>query len=111
MLMALEISYLDKRLRDICRKEAIAKRLYPESVVNELRARLDDIDAAECLDDLPDIYEVISNSPPGELLIPLTDGYHMRFLQVDLKPGLTDGGFVDWAKVKRIKLMEISTDD
>ena len=109
--MALEISYLDKRLRDICRKEAVAKRLYPESVVLELRTRLDDIEAADCFDDLPGIYDVVSHSPPGELVMYLVDSYYMRFCQVDLEPELTEEGFVDWPNVRRIKLMEIYKND
>lgn len=108
--MALDISYLNKKLRNICEKESVAKRHLSLSVVRALHRRIDDICAADDLFDLPFALDFLSKVPPGSFAMRLAEGYSAIFCAVDLNMPVDMHGNVNWQMVRRIKLMEISRD-
>lgn len=106
--MALEISYQDKKLRNICENESVARRHLSPAVTRSLRARLDDIYSAEDLFEIPLLPEFISKVPPGSFAIKLAENYQMIFCAVDQNMPLDPHGNVNWHMIRRIKLVEIS---
>ncbi|GJN48275.1 hypothetical protein TUM20249_42610 [Pseudomonas tohonis] len=108
--MSLDISYSDKKLRNICEKESVAKRHLPLAVVRTLHRRIDDICAADDLFDLPVTLDFLSRIPPGSFSIALSEGYSALFCAVDQKMPTDVHGNVNWQMVRRIKLVEISRD-
>ena len=108
--MALDISYSDKKIRNICEKESVAKRHLPLAVVRVLHRRIDDICAADDLFDLPFSLDFLSKVPPGSFSMRLAENYVALFCAVDLNMPLDVHGNVNWQMVRRIKLMEISKD-
>jgi proteic killer suppression protein len=110
--MALEISYADKKIRNICDNEAVALRRLSPNVVMALMRRLTDLNSATNILDVPlGNPREISGDPPGEYRLDLVDGYFLMFCAVDLKMPLNDKNKVDWTKVSRLKLLRIIKDD
>ncbi|WP_148050146.1 hypothetical protein [Pseudomonas frederiksbergensis] len=110
--MALEISYADKKIRNICNNEAMAVRRLPPSVVKALMRRLTDINSATNIMDVPlGNPREISGDPPGEYRLDLVDGYFLMFCAVDLIMPINEKNKVDWKKVSRLKLLRIIKDD
>lgn len=110
--MALEISYADKKIRNICDSEAVALRRLPPNVVKALMHRLTDLNSASNIMDVPlGNPREISGDPPGEYRLDLVDGYFLMFCAVDLNLPINDKNKVDWTKVGRLKLLRIIKDD
>jgi plasmid maintenance system killer protein len=61
--MALEISYADKKIRNICDSEAVALRRLPPNVVKALMHRLTDLNSAS------NIMDFINNEITNQELI------------------------------------------
>ncbi|MDT4831735.1 hypothetical protein FQZ97_652530 [compost metagenome] len=108
--MSLDISYSNKKLRNICEKESVAKRHLPLAVVRALHRRIDDICAADDLFDLPFALNFLSKIPPGSFSIGLSENYSAIFCAVDQKMPTDAHGNVNWHMVRWIKLVEISRD-
>lgn len=106
--MALDISYLNKKIRNICEKESVGKRHFPLSVVRALYRRIYDVSIADHLFDVPFKIDFQSKIPPGSFAIALDEGYFVVFCAVDLNMPLDAHGNVGWTKVRRIKLLEIT---
>jgi len=106
--MALDISYSNKKIRNICEKESVGKKYFPLSVIRILYRRIYDICLADDLFDVPFNIEFKSKIPPGSFAIALDEGYFVVFCAVDLNMPLDAHGNVDWTRVRRIKLLEIT---
>jgi len=110
--MTLEISYADKKIRNICDSEAVALRRLPPNVVKALMRRLTDLNSASNIMDVPlGNPREISGDPPGEYRLYLVDGYYLMFCAVDLKMPINHKNKVDWSRVSRLKLLRIIKDD
>lgn len=96
----MKINFKDKKLREICEKQAVAERKLGAACARKLRSRLGDLDAAERVADL-----VAGNPHPlkgdrqGEFALELAGGWRLVF-SPDHSPCPTrlDGG-IDWTQV------------
>jgi hypothetical protein len=106
--MTLVLSYESEKIRDICNKEVIARRFYPDNVVLMLTRRLADLRAASNLSDIL-VGNPRENSalPPGEYIIDLCDGFSLIFSSSHQITPILSTGTVNWSKVNRIKILRI----
>jgi proteic killer suppression protein len=109
----LEIAFTTKRLRQICEREAVARRALGDDVANRLFARLADFKAARSVSDL------VAGRPrnvncDGAEHIEISLGGHARLFFTANHPTIPTKGAkaaVDWAAVRRIKITCVESDD
>lgn len=107
----LEIAFDKKSLRQICENEAKANHKFGEIVAQKLKARLADMLAATCVDDLVAGHPHKLDGQPQHFVVGLCDGFYIVFCaNHNTVPKLESGG-VDWSKVSRIKLLKIESGD
>lgn len=104
----LELAFESKELRDMCESEAEAKRKLGETVAAMLRHRLADLDAATSPRDL--LAGRPRSSQDGQtMMIDLCEGHRIVFAANHLHNPTTSGGDLDWAKVRRIRILRIES--
>jgi hypothetical protein len=106
----LELAFESKDLRDICENEAEAKRRLGESIAKTLKRRLADLDAATSPKDL------LAGRPrlgqDGQtMVIDLCEGRRIVFAANHPDDPATADGDLDWAKVRRIRILRIEVDN
>lgn len=96
----MKINFKDKKLREICEKQALAEKKLGAACARKLRSRLGDLDAAERVTDL-----VAGNPHPlkgdrqGQFALELAGGWRLVFSPDHLPcPIRLDGG-IDWSQV------------
>lgn len=96
----MKINFKDKKLREICEKQAAAEKKLGAACARKLRSRLGDLDAAERVTDL-----VAGNPHPlkgnrqGQFALDLAGGWRLVFApDHDPSPTRQDGG-IDWSQV------------
>lgn len=96
----MEINFKDKKIRDLCEKQAVAEKKLGAACARKLRARLSDMEAASRVTDL-----VAGNPHPlkgdraGQFALDLAGGWRLVFApDHDPCPTRPDGG-IDWFQV------------
>ena len=104
----MEIRFKDKKIQELCQKQAVAIRKLGDPCARKLRARLQDLESARTVKELP-----IGNPHPlkgdrsGECAINLAGGWRLGFTAAnDPRPALP-GGATDWTKVTIIRIEEV----
>ena len=102
----MEISFSTKRLRDIC-EDLDDSDQDLESISDELKTRLADLMAIEYIGEIGDLYP---NLTPNSLnyTMEIENGYKLVFEPFSDKKDHNINADVDWSKVNRIKITEIS---
>lgn len=103
----LELSFDAKPLRDICESEETAKRKLGPAVARELKRCLADLRAAASIEDLP-----MANMQKGEdsCVFDLASSCRLVVIPSHIKNPLLESGVIDWATVRRIKVVRIECD-
>lgn len=106
----LELAFESRQLRDICENEAEAKRKLGEGVAGALKRRLADLDAAISPKDL------LAGRPrlgqDGQtMVIDLCEGHRIVFAANHPNNPATPNGGLDWARVRRIRILRIEGDN
>jgi hypothetical protein len=108
----LELAFDSRALRTICESEAQAKDKYGTAVAEILKHRLADLCAATSIKDLLVGQPRSMEGTDGLwMVLDLCKGYRMAFCANHPKNPLTETGQIDWAKVSRVKIMQIERDD
>ncbi len=106
----MEIEFANGDLRRQCNSEKAARRELGLVQAKKLRTRLDDLAAAVSLDlmrMLPGHCHELSQDRKGQLAISLKEPFRLIFEPAhDERPLKPDGG-LDWAKVTRVRILEI----
>ncbi len=112
MMTALELAFSTKSLRQLCESGAKAKRVLGFSVALKLRRRLADMRAATCVKDLvAGQPRELENPGRRNIVVGLCKGFRIVFCaNHNVVPVLNSGG-VDWAKVSRVKILRVESDD
>ena len=106
----MEIYFDDKRLERDCNDHRALVRRFGDRMARVLRSRLDDLDAADTLEDLRNVagrcHELIGNRA-GQLSLDLVHPQRLIFIP-DTKPipRKPDNG-MDWTKIKAVKILGI----
>lgn len=96
----MKIGYKNKKLRELCEKQAVAQKKLGTACAKKLMLRLQALEAAERVTDL-----VAGNPHPltgnraGEFALDLSGGWRLTFVPAhDPCPTKPDGG-IDWSQV------------
>lgn len=76
----------------------------------KIRARLDDLAAADCLEVMKDITgncHELSADRKGQLAVSLTGNYRLVFVPDHDPPVLKEDGGLDWLNITKIKVTEV----
>ena len=106
----MEIAFNKKSLRKLCEDENLARWSLGAIVANKLKARLADLKAARCIDDVrAGTPRIIPGRRNSRVQINLTEGYRIRLVvNHNIFPTVSGGsGLVDWSNVSRIKIVAI----
>jgi plasmid maintenance system killer protein len=105
----LELAFESKELRDICENEADARRKLGESIAEALKRRLADLDAATSPKDL--LAGRLRRGLEGQtMVIDLCEGHRIVFAANHPDNPATADGDLDWANVRRIRILRIEGD-
>lgn len=106
----LELAFETKDLREICEKEAEARRRLGSAVAEVLKHRLADLDAATSPNDL-----IAGNPRVGPdmdtMTIDLCDGYQLVLSPNHPNNPTRRTGEVNWSKVSRIRILRIGREN
>jgi hypothetical protein len=104
----LELAFDSKLLRTICENDEHAKRQLGRSVAEILKHRLADLRAAASPKDLvAGRPRVLHGGDRQYMAVDLPDGYRVVFSANHAKNPMTETGDLDWARVGRIKILNI----
>jgi hypothetical protein len=105
----LEFAFESKALRDICESESEAKRHLGDLLAEMLKHRLADLDAA------PSAKDLIAGRPrlgddAETMVVDLGEGSRLVFTANHPSSPTTATGELDWANVRRIRILRIESD-
>lgn len=104
----MEIRFRNRKLRELCEKRARAERRLGPASARKLRARLSDLEAADCVAELhAGRPHPLSGPRKDQLALVLAGGMRL-VLSADQQPcpRREDGG-VDWSRVTAIRIESI----
>lgn len=104
----LVIAFASQSLRALCENPATADTELGPEVAQALRSRLADLRAATSLSDLVAGSPRILNHRRLCMAVNLRDGFQMIFAANHVHNPRDGQNGIDWAKVRRIKIVEIS---
>jgi plasmid maintenance system killer protein len=109
-LIAVEIAFAKKSLRQLCENERRARRSLGATVAERLKRRLADLRAANCVQDLvAGRPRELAGTRAGQIAVELGDGFQLIFSANHSVPPLLDGVRLDWSKVNRVKIVSIES--
>lgn len=96
----MEISFKDKKLRELCEKQAVAVKKLGAIGARKLRARLSDLRAVTC------VTELIAGNPHplkgerlGQFALDLDGGWRLVFAPTNEPVPRRDDASIDWSAV------------
>ena len=104
----MEIRFGNRKLRELCEKRARAERRLGPASARKLRARLSDLEAADCVAELhAGRPHALTGGRKEQLALDLAGGLRL-VLSADEEPcpRHADGG-VDWSRVTAIRIVSI----
>ena len=107
----MDISYSDKKLREICNDERSLKKKFGNQIAEKIILRLDEFSSVENLSEIP-------ISPPprrhklvgerkGQFAVDLKHPYRLVFVPADDPLPLKPDGGLDLTKITKIKIIEV----
>lgn len=96
----MEIHFKDKKLRQLCEKQAVATKTMGDNAARRLRTRLADLIAVTCVTEL-----VAGNPHPlkgdrlGQIALDLAGGWRLVFASANEPVPLREDKTIDWSAV------------
>jgi proteic killer suppression protein len=104
-----EIFFDDDKFGLICNDQKILKKKFGEEMAKRIGRRLDDLNAASCLEDmrnLPGRCHELKGGRAGQLSLDLVHPQRLIFTCEGEDIGKDDGG-IDWQKVRAVRIRGI----
>ncbi|MCW5322192.1 type II toxin-antitoxin system RelE/ParE family toxin [Verminephrobacter aporrectodeae] len=96
----MEIRFKDKRLRQLCEKEAVARKKLGDSGARKLLARWADLTAASCMSDLKaGRPHPLKGDRLGQFSLALDGGRRLVFAPANDPVARREDGSIDWSAV------------
>ena len=104
------LSFQTRDVRTVCEEDTQAKQRLGSAAAEALRHRLEDLRAAVVISDvLVGGLRLDPTSIDGAVqLLDLDDGWVLRFQANHAKLPRTEDGMIDWTRVNRIKIIDIT---
>jgi hypothetical protein len=109
MVIALELAFEWRQLRDLCTKSALAERKLGKRIAEKLHARLADMRSATTATEL--LVGGPKEIEADQMAIELGDGARIVFCANHQDVPRYKKGNVNWSKVTRIKIARIEAAD
>jgi proteic killer suppression protein len=107
----MEISYGSRKLQRLCSDEQAMRDAWGDEIARKLRLRLTEVEAADSPEDLRRLPQAGCQAHPtirGRLSVALA-GPHRLVFEADGEPlPVGDGGSLDWGRVTRLQVLEVS---
>ena len=107
----MRILFRTKILRKRCNCSTLARRKWGVAMAKRLRACLDDLDAAEVLEDLRNLRHLhcheLTGDRKGQFSLDLRQPFRLICMPADAPvPRKPDGG-LDWSRVTAVEIIEV----
>jgi hypothetical protein len=105
---SMELAFATQELRSLCEDMHVAAQALEAEVVDQLKARLADLRAANAADDLLVASpELVLGSAPT-VTVELARGWVMVIQPNHRRVPEGDTGGIDWTRVRRVRVLEIT---
>jgi toxin HigB-1 len=106
----MEVKFANERVRKTCESAAERKKRFGEPAATKLKTRLDDLDAAQSMEDmrnLPGHWEELTGKRKGQFSCRLAGGLRLVVCPSrDPAPVKPDGG-LDWRAIDQVTVLEV----
>lgn len=106
----MNIHFNDREFWETCNNNKLLIKKYGKAQAKKIRIRLDDITAAETLEDLGKIYprcHELKGNRLGQISLDLVGQWRLIFIPFDNPPASKPDGGIDWKRVKTVKIIGI----
>ncbi len=108
----MDIYFKTKKLQRICNNTDEANKKLGPKMARKLQQRLMELKAAFCLDDIskvpPPRCHPMSGNREGQMSVDLEHPYRLLFIPANDPVPVTEDGGLDWARVTKIEIVEIT---
>ncbi len=105
IIIELELSFVNKALRELCESSVKANRELGIDVANELRRRVADLRAATSVRDL--LIGAPREIQEDQIALDLGPSFQITFCANHNTAPKLESGAIDWSKVARVKILGI----
>lgn len=106
----MEVTFSSERLKRQCETAAERKKCFGEPAAKNLKARLDDLDAAHCMEDmrhLPGRWEELTGDRTGQFSCRLDKALRLILRPKRQPPPTKPDGGMDWQAIDQITVIEV----
>lgn len=106
----MEVSFATERLKKTCESPAERKKRFGEPCAGKLKSRLDDLDAAQSMDDmrhLPGHWEELTGGRKGQFSCRLAGGLRLIVAPTRQPPPAKPDGGIDWRAIDQVNVLEV----
>ncbi len=106
----MDVSFQTTKLKKLCTDNQHAERKLGPKKAKKLRLRLDDLQAASCLNDLryaPGRLHELTGNRTGQFALDLEHPYRLIFVPQHKPPPQTSSGGLDWTQITAVEIIEI----
>lgn len=106
----MEVSFDGDRLKKTCETAAERKKRFGEIAAGKLKSRLDDLDAAHCMEDmrnLPGRWEELTGDRRGKFSCRLAGGLRLIIRPTRHPPPTKPDGGLDWHAIDQVTVLEL----
>lgn len=104
----MDLAFEDEQLRAACIKRGRALAVLGPEIAHELNKRVADVRAAETALDLLVGTRVVADGGYEAIHVSLANGFDLVLVANHVQNPTTASGKLDWGKVVRVKVLEIS---
>jgi toxin HigB-1 len=106
----MEITFSDEKLKVLCESAKERKRRLGEPAAKNLKTRLDDLDAAACMEEmrnLPGRWEELTGNLAGYFSCRLDKGLRLILRPKRQPPPTKPDGGLDWSLIDQVTVTEV----
>ena len=101
----MEIKFKDRKIRDLCEREAVARKKLGATTARKLRSRLSDLEAANQVTNLlAGNPHPLKGARAGQFALNLAGGWRLVFAPVHDPCPLREDGGIDWSRVAIVRI-------
>ena len=107
----MKIEFADRKLERLCNDHKALVKKYGDKNAKRIRRRLDDLDAAENLATMKNLFpgrlHPLHGDKSGQFSLDLVHPLRLLFEAADEPPATKEDGSLAWAKVQRVRILGI----
>lgn len=106
----MELRFASERLKKTCESAAERKKRFGEPAAGKLKTRLDDLDAAQSMEDmrnLPGHWEELVGDRKGQFSCRLAGGLRLIVSPLRQPPPTKPDGGIDWRAIDQVTVLEV----